>query len=105
MTFAFLQMPEDVFEHDDGVIDQARQGEGEAAEHHAVDGTAGELQDEERRQHRERDGEEDREGGAKAAEEDQDHQAGQEEADAAFMDAASRWLSSRSGTDRRRLWF
>ena len=47
--------------------------------------TAAELQRDQGRQRGERNGEEDSDGGTHAAEEDQDHQAGEKQADAAFV--------------------
>ena len=40
--FAQFQVTIDVFQHDDRVIDQAREGERQPAQHHAVDGVAAE---------------------------------------------------------------
>ena len=39
-ALAEFQVAIDVFQHHDGVIDQAREGQRKAAEHHAVDRTA-----------------------------------------------------------------
>ena len=79
-------MAEDVFEDDDRVVDQSGQGESQTTQHHAVDGISAKLQDEERREHRQRNGKEHGDGRAQAAEEDQNHQAGQKEADASLME-------------------
>ena len=78
-------MTEDVFEYNDGVVDKPGEGKREATQNHAVDGTSAELKDEEGRQQREWDGEENRKRSPHATKEDQDHQAGQEKPDSAFM--------------------
>ena len=39
-VFAFFEVAEDVFQHDDRVIDQAREHKGESAKNHRVDGAA-----------------------------------------------------------------
>jgi hypothetical protein len=44
VVFAHFEVPEDVFEHDDGVIDKAREYERHAAENHRVDGVAERLE-------------------------------------------------------------
>ena len=56
------------------------------AENHAVDGRSTELQNEKCRAHRERDGEEHRHGRPHAAQKHQNHDAGEEQADTAFME-------------------
>ena len=38
--FAHLHMAEDVFQHNHGVVDQARKRQRQAAQHHGVDGVA-----------------------------------------------------------------
>ena len=83
--FAEFQMAVDVFQHDDGVIDQAREGQRQSAQHHAVDGAAAERKRDECGQRGKRNREEHRDRGAHAAEEDQDHHRGQQQADAAFV--------------------
>ena len=85
-VFAEFQMPVDVFEHHDGVIDQSRQCQRQPAQHHAVDGAAAERKRHERRQRRERNGEEDGDRGSHAPEEDQNHHRGQEQSDRAFVE-------------------
>ena len=40
--FAQFHVPVNIFQHDDRIIDQARKGERQAAQDHAVDGTAAE---------------------------------------------------------------
>ena len=42
-AFAEFQMAVDVLEHDDGVIDEAGEGQSEAPQNHAVDGPAAET--------------------------------------------------------------
>src|SRR5206468_5575379 len=83
--FAQLEMTEDVFEYDDGVVDKPGESKREATQDHAVDGASAELKHKEGRQQRERDREKDRESSPDTAKEDEDHEAGEEEADAALV--------------------
>src|SRR5580704_1355750 len=76
----------DVFEHHYGVIDQSREGQRQTAQHHAVDGAAAELQRDHGGQSGNRNGEEDRDRGSHAAEENQDHEAGEEEPEPSLME-------------------
>ena len=84
--FAHFEMAENVLEHDDGVIDQARKSQCQSAEDHGVDGASARAESQKRRQGRERDGKEYGRRGAQAAEEKKNHQAGENEADASFAD-------------------
>ena len=51
---AHLQVPEDVLEHDDRVVDQAREDQREPGEDHRVDRAAAHVERDERRQRRQR---------------------------------------------------
>ena len=79
-------MAEDIFQHDDRVVDQAREGQRQAAEDHRIDRVVAEGKRDEGGQRGERNGEEDRDGRAEVAEENQDHQPGQDQADGAFVE-------------------
>ena len=50
-----LDMPVDIFKDDYGIVDQAREREGQAAQHHTVDRAARHMKDEEGNHHRKRD--------------------------------------------------
>src|SRR5215469_4896024 len=82
---AHLQMAIDILERDDGVVDDARKGQRQAAENHRVHGAAAQVKDHKRSQRGERDGENDGGRSAKASEKDQNHQAGKEQADEALV--------------------
>jgi len=81
-----FEVAEDVFEDHDRVVDESGEGEGEAPEDHGVDGVVAHGQRDKGGQRRQGDGEEHRDGGAHAAEEEQDHEAGQHEADGSLVD-------------------
>ena len=63
---------------DGSVVDQDADGEGETAEGHDVDGLADEAEDDDGGEDGERDGDGDDDGRAPGAEEEQDHQAGED---------------------------
>src|SRR5256884_653768 len=77
-------MAKNVFENDDGVVDQPGEGQRESAEHHGVDAAATSAQGQKRSQGRKRNGKENGGGGPEAAEEKQNHQTREDEADASF---------------------
>ena len=81
---AHLKMAEDVFKHHDRVVDQAREGQRQASQHHGVDGCAHCVQDDESRQRGEWNGQHDGNRCAHAAEEDEDHDRGEKHADSAL---------------------
>ena len=83
--FSNFQMPVDIFQHHHGVIDEPRKRQRQSAQDHAVHGRPIPLQHHKRRQHGKRNGEENRQRSAQAAQEDKDHQAGEKQPDAAFM--------------------
>ena len=85
-ALAFFHVAEDVFEHDDAVVDEAREHQRQSAENHGVDGAAHVVVDREADDHRKRNREQHSHRCARAAEEDQDHHAGEHEADAGFAD-------------------
>ena len=66
-----------VFDFDGGVVHQDADGEREAAERHHVDGLAEQVQDDQRRENRQRNRDADDDGAAPASQEQQDHQAGE----------------------------
>ena len=78
-------MTMDILQHDHRVIDQPGKGQRQTSEHHAVDGTSTHL-GKKIGERGYRDREEDRQRRAHAAEEDQDHDAGEEQSDAAFVE-------------------
>ncbi len=79
-------MAEDVFEHDDGIVDQARERQCESAQHHGIHGAATGADGQKSGKGGERDGEEDRDGSAHTAEEKENHHAGQDQSDGALAD-------------------
>ena len=79
---ALLQMPVDVLDGHGGVVDQDADREREAAERHDVERLADRRQHDDGAEHRERDRDRDDDGRAPAAEEQQDHHAGQQRRDA-----------------------
>src|SRR5216117_3372385 len=70
-------MPVDVLQHNDGVIHQRAHGQGQPAECHDVNGMAGEVEQHQGGGDGQRNGQRDNEHGSNAAEEQQDHHAGQ----------------------------
>ena len=83
---AHLHVAEDVLEHDDRVVDQAREHQREPGENHRVDRAAAHVERDDRRQHRQRNRQEHRHGRAKAAQEDEHHQRRQRQPDAALVE-------------------
>ena len=81
-----FHVAEDVFEHDDAVVNEAGEGEGQTAEDHGVDGAAEGVGHQHTGQGGERNREHHGHGGARAAEEEQDHDAGEYQADPSFID-------------------
>src|ERR1700744_2626785 len=79
-------MPIDVLENDHRIIDQARKRQGEAPEHHAVDGTAANLKHNERRKHGLRNRKEHCNCGPETSKKNQDHDASEEEPDPALIE-------------------
>ena len=75
----------DIFQHDDGVVDQAGEGERKAAQHHRIDRTSAELQRDEGGERRKRNGEEYGDGGAHASEKDENHERGEQQSERAFV--------------------
>ena len=74
-------MAEDIFQDDDRVVDQTGKDEGQTSQDHHVHRVAGEIERDKSGERRQGDGEEDGHRGAHAAEENQDHESGQEQAD------------------------
>ena len=83
---AHFQVAIDVFQRDDGVIDDARERQRQAAQDHGIDRAAQHVKDHESGQRGNRDGQQHREGGPHASQEDQDHEAGEHQTDHAFME-------------------
>ncbi len=77
-------MTVDVFDHDHRIVDQARKGQSQAAQDHGVDGLAHRMKHEKRNHHREWNRQKHGHRGPEAAQKQQNHHAGQEDADAAF---------------------
>ena len=74
---ALFEVALDVFDGDGGVVDEDADGEGETAEGHDVDGLAEQAEHDDGGEDGERDGDGDDDRAAPAAEEQQDHQAGE----------------------------
>jgi hypothetical protein len=91
-VIAFLAAAEDRFEDDDGGIDEHADAEGEAAEGHDIEGDAEEVERGESDEQGHGDADADDGGGLEVAEEEVEHEDGQEAADdggvADFADAA-----------------
>ena len=81
---AQLHMAINVLEHNHAVIDQAREDQRQPGQNHGVDGAAHEVDDQQADQHGERNGEQHRDGGARAAQKYQDHHSGHHEPDNRF---------------------
>jgi hypothetical protein len=64
----------DVFDFDGGIVDQHADGQRKAAERHEIEGVAGELEADDRREDGERDRSADQDDGSPTAEEEADHQ-------------------------------
>src|SRR5713226_1313549 len=79
-------MAENIFEHDDGIVDQARKGQRESTQHHSVHGAATSADGKKRGKSGKRDGKKDRESRTHASEKEQNHQAGQHQADGALAE-------------------
>ena len=75
--FSHLQMAKNVFENDNGVIDQAGKGERQTGQNHGVDRSAAHANADEGGQRGQRNGQENRESSANASQKEQDHQSGQ----------------------------
>ena len=85
---AQFEMVVDVLDGDGAVVDQNADGERQPAERHDVDGLAEPGQQRQREQNRERNLDEDDDGRAPAAEEQQDHHADQRGGERGFADDA-----------------
>ncbi len=85
---ALVDVAVDVFDFDRGVVHQNADGERQAAESHDVDRFAECAQHDDRSQDRKRDRDRDDQRAAPAAQEHQDHQAGEAGGDHAFADHA-----------------
>jgi len=83
---AFGHVAMRVFDFDGGVVDEDADGERETAEGHDVDSLAERGEDDERCGDGERDGDADDQRGTPRAEEEQDHQAGEQGGDGGFAD-------------------
>src|SRR3974390_143171 len=79
-----LQVPEDVLQHHYRVVNQARQDQGQSTQHHGVDGPSDCVQQQEAGQAGDWYRDQDRDGSAYRAQEDQDHYRSQNQADAAL---------------------
>src|SRR5579859_1794455 len=79
-----FNMAKNIFQHDDGVVDQAGKGQSQSTEHHTVDGLVAGVQKKERGHYRQRNGKEDGRGRSRAAQENQDHQGGEAKTDSAL---------------------
>ena len=102
-VLALLEMPVDVLDGDGGVVDQDADGERQAAQGHDVERLAERREQRDRAQDGERDRGGDDDGRAPAAEEQQDHQAGQHGGDHAPRgDAGDRALDEQRLVAQRR---
>ena len=95
---ALFEMPVDVFDRHGRFVDEDADGERKAAQGHDVEGFAKRPERRDRAEHRQRNRGGDDQGRAEAAEEQQDHQAGQRGRDDAFADDAAD-----GGVDENRL--
>ena len=83
--FSHLHVAKDVFEHDNAVIDEPGEDQRQTAQKHGIDGAAHVIGDQQADHHRERNGKQHGDRGAGAAQENQDHHAGQHQSDAGFL--------------------
>ena len=74
-------MPEDVLQHDDRVVHQEPYAEGESAERHDVEAHVERVAEGERRHHRDRDREADRERISRVAQKEEEHEEGEHTAE------------------------
>src|SRR4029077_14894404 len=84
--FAEFEMTKDVFEDDDGVVDQAGKREREPSENHGVDSAATSSESQKGGQRRKRNGKKNGGGSPEASEKEQNHYTGEDQADSAFAD-------------------
>ena len=80
-----FQVPVDVLERDDGVVYYARERQRQSAQNHRIHGAAKKVERHKGRQGGKRNGQEYGHRGAQAAQEDQDHEAGQNKPDQPFV--------------------
>ena len=83
---AHFHVAENVFQHDDRVVDQPRKRQRQSAENHRVDRAVAERQRDKRGQRRERNRKKHRDRRPHAAEKNQNHHARQHQADRAFVE-------------------
>src|SRR5208283_5588291 len=83
--FAHFQVPENIFQHDDGIVNQPRKRQRQSAENHRVDGAVAHGQRDKRGERGKRNRKKHRERCPHTAEKNQNHQAGQHKADQTFM--------------------
>ena len=96
-ALAQFDMAKNIFEHDDGVVDQTGKRQSQSAEHHAVDGLVAGMKEKERGHHRQRNGKKDGRGRSRAAQENQDHQGGEAKADSALAQHGRDGLFDKQG--------
>ena len=78
-------MTENVFQHNHRVVDESRERQRQASQHHGVHRAAGEIENDECRQRRERNRETHGHGRTHAAQENQDHEGREEQANASLV--------------------
>src|SRR6185312_110610 len=84
-SLAALEPSKDIFEHDDGVIYESREDQGQPTQEHGVDGAAHQVVNDHADEHGERNCQQNNEGRASAAEKDQNHDAGKHNAYGRFL--------------------
>src|SRR6202012_5165109 len=82
---AFLHKWDDIFQHDDGVVDDPGEHQRQAPQQHGVDSAAKRASYQHAQQQRPGYGEQRRESGAAVAEEEQNHETGECKADERFL--------------------
>ena len=92
-----FQMPVNVFERDHRVVDHAREGQRQPPQDHGVDGAAHHVENHEGRQRGNGNRQQHRAGGPHAAQEHQNHEAGQHQPDQAFMQHRVQGLLDENG--------
>jgi hypothetical protein len=88
---------ENVFEDDHGIINQPRKRQRQTAENHRVDGAVADGQRDERRERGQRNRKKHRDRRPHAAEENQNHQAGQHEPDQTFVNQVFNGVAHEDG--------
>src|SRR3954466_4963146 len=95
----FAQAAKNVFDINDGIIDDFADGDGESAEGECVERDAEAIEDHDRGEQRQRNGDERNDGYAKAAEEDEENKGNEEGAEVKrVFDVSERNFDERGGS-------